>query len=81
MAFVERLVVLFRILPSHRLLMFEKVVLSGFVGVFFEKVLKSKVGDLSVWDRNVQVGVVMLLIRPYTGIMEHHPRLIQVGVF
>ena len=34
-----------------------QVVLSGFVGVFFEKVLKSKVGDLSVWDRNVQVCV------------------------
>lgn len=32
-----------------------KVSLSGFVSVFFEKVLKSKVVDLSVWDRNFQV--------------------------
>lgn len=30
--------------------------LSGFVSVFFEKVLKSKVVNLSVWDRNFQVS-------------------------
>lgn len=30
--------------------------LSGFVSVFFEKVLKSRVVNLSVWDRNFQVG-------------------------
>lgn len=30
--------------------------LSGFVSVFFEKVLKSRVVNLSVWDRNFQVS-------------------------
>lgn len=32
-----------------------QVSLSGFVSVFFEKVLKSRVVNLSVWDRNFQV--------------------------
>lgn len=33
----------------------EQVTLSGFVSVFFEKVLKSRVVNLTVWDRNFQV--------------------------
>eukprot|EP00903_Cladosiphon_okamuranus_P010823 g10224.t1 len=34
-----------------------EVSLSGFVSVFFEKVLKSRVVNLSVWDRNFQLAM------------------------
>ena len=41
-----------------------QVTLSGFVSVFFEKVLKSRVVNLSVWDRNFQVT----LEAPHVGV-------------
>ncbi|CAN0453011.1 unnamed protein product, partial [Ascophyllum nodosum] len=47
-----------------------QVVLSGFVGVFFEKVLKSKVGDLSVWDRNVQLAIYSISLYLPVALLE-----------
>ena len=47
---------------------FGDVVLSGFVSIYFEKVLKSKSETYSVWDRNFQLAfwsmVVHLPIEP-----------------
>jgi len=49
------------------------VVLSGFVSIYFEKVLKSKTETYSVWDRNFQLAFWSILI--YTPIMIHdNPR-------
>lgn len=56
---------------SFRLLLFcpiVQVTLSGFVSVFFEKVLKSRVVNLSVWDRNYQVLTAMCL--PFLGLLR-----------
>eukprot|EP00752_Nemacystus_decipiens_P004888 g4448.t1 len=38
-----------------------EVSLSGFVSVFFEKVLKSRVVNLSVWDRNFQLAMYSIV--------------------
>lgn len=43
------------------------VVLSGFVSIYFEKVLKSKTETYSVWDRNFQLSFWSILI--YTPVM------------
>ncbi|EOD09521.1 hypothetical protein EMIHUDRAFT_96775 [Emiliania huxleyi CCMP1516] len=46
-----------------------EVLLSGFVSIYFEKVLKSKTEVYSVWDRNFQLAFWSILI--YTPIMLH----------
>ncbi len=52
---------------------FGDVVLSGFVSIYFEKVLKSKTETYSVWDRNFQLSFWSMLI--YTPIMLYdNPR-------
>ncbi len=38
------------------------VLLSGFVSIYFEKVLKSKASTYSVWDRNFQLAVCSIAI-------------------
>ena len=47
--------VLFLLLLLLPIRLHVQVTLSGFVSVFFEKVLKSRIVNLSVWDRNFQV--------------------------
>ncbi len=53
------------------------VVLSGFVSIYFEKVLKSKSETYSVWDRNFQLAfwsmVVLLPIEPYPQPLTPNP--------
>ena len=41
-----------------------QVTLSGFAGVYFERVLKSKgqSGNLSIWDRNVQLAFFSMVL-------------------
>mmetsp|Transcript_456 Transcript_456/g.494 ORF Transcript_456/g.494 Transcript_456/m.494 type:complete len:335 (+) Transcript_456:466-1470(+) len=39
-----------------------EVTLSGFASVYFERVLKSKQENLSVWDRNIQLAMYSLLL-------------------
>ena len=41
---------------------FGDVVLSGFVSIYFEKVLKSKSETYSVWDRNFQLAFWSMVI-------------------
>ena len=41
-----------------------EVLLSGFVSIYFEKVLKSKTEVYSVWDRNFQVNATRSLLCP-----------------
>jgi len=48
---------------------FGDVVLSGFVSIYFEMVIKSKTETFSVWDRNLQLAFWSMLI--YTPIMIH----------
>merc|ERR1711972_922411 len=49
------------------------VVLSGFVSIYFEKVLKSKSETYSVWDRNFQLAFWSMCI--YTPVMLYdNPR-------
>lgn len=51
---------------------FGDVMLSGFVSIYFEKVLKSKTETYSVWDRNFQLAFWSILI--YVPIMFYdHP--------
>ena len=38
------------------------VILSGFVSIYFEKVLKSKTETYSVWDRNFQLAFWSMVI-------------------
>uniref|UniRef100_A0A7S0IMW4 EamA domain-containing protein n=1 Tax=Calcidiscus leptoporus TaxID=127549 RepID=A0A7S0IMW4_9EUKA len=52
---------------------FGDVMLSGFVSIYFEKVLKSKTETYSVWDRNFQLAFWSILI--YVPIMMYeHPK-------
>jgi len=52
---------------------FGDVALSGFVSIYFEKVLKSKTETYSVWDRNFQLAFWSIII--YTPIMLYdNPR-------
>jgi UDP-sugar transporter A1/2/3 len=46
---------------------FGDVLLSGFVSIYFEMVLKSKTETFSVWDRNLQLAFWSMLI--YAPIM------------
>ncbi|CAM9621983.1 unnamed protein product, partial [Sphacelaria rigidula] len=52
-----------------------EVTLSGFVSVFFEKVLKSRVVNLSVWDRNYQLAMYSIALYLPMAIMEDGPIL------
>jgi len=48
---------------------FGDVLLSGFVSIYFEMVIKSKAETFSVWDRNLQLSFWSMLI--YAPIMVH----------
>ena len=47
------------------------VILSGFVSIYFEKVLKSKTETYSVWDRNFQLAFWSMVIYFPWAIYEH----------
>ncbi|CAM9337028.1 unnamed protein product [Ectocarpus sp. 4 AP-2014] len=50
-----------------------EVSLSGFVSVFFEKVLKSRVVNLSVWDRNFQLAMYSIVFYLPMALWEEGP--------
>lgn len=50
---------------------FGDVTLSGFVSIYFEKVLKSKTETFSVWDRNLQLAFWSICIYTPIVIYEH----------
>lgn len=44
-----------------------EVFLSGFASIYFERVVKSTTENVSIWERNVQLGLYSILM--YSGIM------------
>lgn len=50
-----------------------EVTLSGFVNVLFEKVLKSRIANLSVWDRNFQLAMYSIVLYLPVALREEGP--------
>lgn len=54
-------------------------VLSGFAGIFFEKMLKG--ADISVWMRNVQMSLLSIPLGIITCLVSDHSRISEKGFF
>lgn len=54
-------------------------ILSGFAGIFFEKMLKTS--DLSVWMRNIQLSLLSLPLSLLTSFVSDHSAISQKGFF
>lgn len=54
-------------------------VLSGFAGIFFEKMLKTS--DLSVWMRNIQLSLLSLPLSLITSLISDGSEINQKGFF
>lgn len=54
-------------------------VLSGFAGIFFEKMLKTS--DLSVWMRNIQLSLLSLPLSLITSFISDSPGISEKGFF